>query len=580
MLVSIIFVDFLIIDVGALYLALNIIAIISFMNKLIKISIFIIIVFSLNKVVAQGKHVPEKPKLIVSIVVEQMRYELLQRYWSKFSENGFKKLVNGGVLCKNAYYNYLITESAPGYATVVTGTTPSNHGIVSDYWYQRLKGSKQFCVDDENLTNTLPHFDNHKYSPHLIIGSTLGDELRISNYKQSKVIGVSLKSYAAVLSSGHLANEAYWFDDKTAYWTSSAFYVDSLKDWVNEFNEKKIIDIYLLNEWNTILPLNNYKESLADNNSYEEGFKNGQNTFPYDLKTLSGIYGKEIIKYTPYGNTYTKDFAIAAIVNEKLGKDNFPDMINIGFSTTSYVNELFGIRSVELEDIYLRLDKDISHLLNFLDDFVGKENVLIVLTSDRGASDNQKFYKEIGMPTGKFNSDKSISVLESYLKAIYGRANWIKAYHNRQIYLNQLLIETSKISLAEIQLKAAQFINQFKGISDATTATILQTTSFSEGIHEKFQNSYNLQRSGDVLISLKPGWIEVNNHKESIAYFKQSSPYRYDRHVPVIWYGWKISSKEILKPVHISDIAPTISELLNIAYPTGATGTPIEGLVN
>jgi len=550
------------------------------MNRLIKFLILISLIFNLNSAVAQRKFAPKQPKLIVNIVVEQMRYDLLQRYWSKFSKGGFQKLINEGTLCKNAYYNYLITESAPGYATIVAGTTPSNHGIVSDYWYQRLKGEKLFCVDDNSLTNTLPHFDNHNYSPHLLIGSTLGDELRMSNYKQSKVIGVSLKSYAAVLSSGHLANEAYWFDDKTAYWTSSAFYVDSLYDWVNEFNEKKIIDLYLSQEWNTLLPLNKYKESLADNNSYEDGFKNGNKTFPYNLQELSDLYGKKIIKYTPYGNTYTKDFAIAAIVNEKLGKGDYPDMINIGFSTTAFVNELFGIRSVELEDIYLRLDKDIAHLLNFLDDFIGKEKVLIVLTSDRGASDNQKFYEEIGMPTGKFNSDKSISVLESYLKAVYGRANWVKAYYNRQIYLNQLLIEASKIPIDEVQLKAAQFLNQFKGIANATTASILQTTNFTDGVHKKFQNSYNLERSGDVIINLEPGWIEVNNHKENVAYFKQSSPYRYDIHVPLIWYGWKINSKEIIKPVHISDIAPTISNLLNISYPTGATGEPIDGLVD
>ncbi len=550
------------------------------MNKVLRILIVISAVFNIMALSAQRKIAPEQPKLIVNIVVEQMRYDILQRYWSKFSENGFKKLMNEGTLCKNAYYNYLLTESAPGYATISTGTTPSNHGIVSDYWYNRLKNEKQFCVEDKGLAETLPHFDNHKYSPHLLIGSTLGDELRMSNYKQSKVIGVSLKSSAAVLSSGHLANEAYWFDDKTAYWTSSAYYVDSLCDWVNEFNEKKIIDLYLTREWNTLLPMNKYRESLADNNSYEEGFQNGKKTFPYNLATLSEAYGKKIIKYTPYGNTYTKDFAIAAIVNEKLGKDDYPDMINIGFSTTSYVNELFGIRSVELQDVYLRLDKDIAHLLSFLDDFIGKEKVLIVITSDRGAADNQKYYEEIGMPTGRFNSDKSISVLESYLKALYGRANWIKAYNDRQIYLNQLLIESSKMPLDEVQLKAAQFINQFKGIANATTATILQTTSFTEGILQKVQNSYNLERSGDIIINLEPGWIEVNNQKEQIAYFKQSSPYRYDIHVPIIWYGWKIGSKEILTPVHISDIAPTISNLLNISYPTGATGTPIQGLTD
>ena len=549
------------------------------MKCILKISILIVIISNLNNIKAQHKLAPEKPKLVVSIVIEQMRYDLLQRYWPKFSNEGFKKLVNEGTLCKNAFYDYLITESAPGYATIATGTTPSNHGIVSDYWYDRLKNEKRYCVEDKKLANSLPHFDNHKYSPHLLIGSTLGDEIRMSNYKQSKVISVSLKDYAAVLSSGHLANQAYWFDDKTAYWTSSVFYTDSLSDWVNEFNEKKITDIYLSRQWNTLLPIKEYKESLADNNSYEEGFLNNQQTFPYNLTALAQIYGKKIIKYTPYGNTYTKDFSIAAIVNENLGKDDYTDLLTVGFSTTSYVNELFGIRSVELEDIYLQLDKDISHFLHFLDDFVGRENILVVLTSDRGASDNQKYYEEIGMPTGKFNSDKSISVLESYLKAIYGRANWVKGYYDRQVYFNQLLIDASKIPLDEIQLKAAQFLVQFKGVANATTASILQSTNFTDGVLHKFKNSYNLERSGDILISLEPGWIEENNRKENIAYFKQSSPYRYDAHVPIIWYGWKINHKEILKPVNISDIAPSISNLLNIAYPSGATGKPIEGLV-
>lgn len=549
------------------------------MNSIFRATIIFFNILIASNIQAQQKLIPEKPKLVVNIVIEQMRYDLLQRYWPKFTTEGFKKLVNEGTLCKNAFYDYLITESAPGYATIATGTTPSNHGIVSDYWYDRLKNKKQYCVEDKTLATTLPHFDNHKYSPHLLIGSSLGDEMRMSNYKQSKVISISLKNYAAVLTSGHLANQAYWFDDKTAFWTSSAFYVDSLNDWVNDFNEKKIIDIYLSRQWNTLLPIEQYEESLSDNNSYEEGFLNNQQTFPYDLAALSQVYGKKIIKYTPYGNTYTKDFSIAAIVNEKLGKDDYTDLLTIGFSTTSYINELFGIRSVELEDIYLRLDKDIAHFLHFLDDFVGRENVLVVLTSDRGAADNQKYYEEIGMPTGKFNSDKAISVLESYLKAIYGRANWVKGYYDRQIYLNQLLIESSKIPLDEIQLKAAQFLVQFKGVANATTASILQGTNFNDGMLRKFKKSYNIERSGDILISLEPGWIEENNRKENIAYFKQSSPYRYDTHVPLIWFGWKINHKEILRPVNISDIAPSISNLLNIAYPSGATGKPIEGLI-
>jgi len=356
------------------------------------------------------------------------------------------------------------------------------------------------------------------------------------------------------------------------------FYTDSLKDWVNDFNHKQIIDIYLSRQWKPLLPINQYTESLADKNAYEYGFGDKKNTFPHDLKALSRKYGKAIIKYTPYGNTYTKDFAIAAIVNEQLGKDEFTDVINIGFSTPAYVNELFGVRSIELEDIYLRLDHDLAHLIHFLEDFVGTENFLIVLTSDRGAADNQNYYKELGMPVGNFNSDRSISVLESYLKAIYGRKNWVKAYYNRQVYLNRFLIDASKISLEEVQLKTAQFLTQFTGVANATTSIALQTSDFTDGNLKKFQNSYNPKRSGDILISLLPGWLEVGN-RGMRAYYKQSSPYRYDAHVPLIWYGWKIPQKKIVRPVHISDVAVTISRLLGIAYPSGATGEAIKELV-
>ncbi len=539
--------------------------------------LFLLLFFGLN-LPAQTLVEHKKPKLIVNIVVEQMRYELLQRYMNKFTEEGFKKLIKGGSFCENAEYDYLITESAPGYATLATGTTPSGHGIVSNVWYNRLKEKKIYCVEDNALHSSLPHFNNHKYSPHYLFGSTYSDELKIASFKQSKVIGVALKDYAGILMSGHLADEVYWFDDETAYWTSSAFYTDSLKEWVKRFNEKQIIDVYLSRKWKTLLPINLYKESLADRNAYEYGFGDGKTVFPHDLKELSKEYGKAIIKYTPYGNTYTKDFAIAAIVNERLGKDKYTDVLNIGFSTPAYINELFGVRSIELEDVYLRLDADLAHLIHFLEDFVGKGDFLIVLTSDRGCADNQNYYKELGMPVGEFNSDRSISVLESYLKAVYGRKNWVKAYYNRQVYLNRLRIDISKISLSEIQQKTADFLTEFTGVANASTASVLQTTNFSSGALRKFQNTYHPKRSGDVLISLLPGWLETGNGYDA-TYYKQSSPYRYDAHVPLIWYGWNIPAQKIVRRVHMSDVAVSLSRILGIAYPSGATGVAIEELI-
>lgn len=527
----------------------------------------------------QPKNLPEKPKLVIQIVVEQMRYDILQRYWNRFSEKGFKKLVNEGALCKDATYDYMVTESAPGYATITTGANPSEHGIVSNDWYVRLRNKTQFCVNDPKLEDKSLTFNENKYSPKQIIGSTLGDELRAFNYKRSKVISISIKNYAAVLSGGYLANAAYWMDEKTADWVSSSYYMDSLPRWVRDFNKKKLVPLYLSRNWATLNPINSYQQSLADNNSYETGFSNHQRTFPYNLKALSLTEGEKVIKYTPYGNSYTASLAVAAIIFEELGKDNYPDLLTLSFATTGYVTDLFGNRSVELEDVYLRLDKEIAHLLNVIDDRIGKDNAIIVLTSDRGISDPPDFSKEIGKPTGEFDSQKAVFLLNSYLKAVYGRSGWVKHYSDKQIYLNQLLVDAAKLSLAEVQLKAAQFISEFQGVAQATTGSLLQTNNYTKGTMRKFQNSYSLVRSGDILLNLKPGWVEKKKYFSENS-VKHSSPYRYDSHVPLIFYGWKIKHTEIQKPVYMNDIAVTLSDFLKITYPSSATGKLIEGLVD
>jgi len=540
-----------------------------------KVFLFFYTILSIHAY-SQQKISPKHPKLIIQVVVEQMRYDLIHRYWEKFSDKGFKKLIDQGAFCSNAFYDYMVTESAPGFATIATGANPSEHGIVSNNWYVRLSEKEQFCISDGKNTNS--NLSDNNFSPKQIIGTTYSDELRMSNYKQSKAIGISLKNYAAILSSGTLANAAYWFDDKNGNWTSSPYYMDSVPLWVKQFNQKEFVQQYLKREWNTIAPVHTYKESLSDNNSYETGFSNKQKTFPYDLSKLSNLDGPQIIKYTPFGNTYTLDFSIAAIMNENLGKDQYPDFISISFSTPGYVNERFGLHSVELEDIYLRLDNDIAHLLEFIDDYLGRENVLVVLTSDRGASENPAFSKEIGIPVGKFNPDLAISLTESYLKATYGQSGWIKHYSNGQIYLNQYFLDISKVPVADVQIKIAQFISQFKGVASTTTGSILQSADSTSGILQKFRNSYNQIRSGDVFICLLPGWIEDRNSMGH-DFVNQSSPYRYDSHVPLIFYGWKIAKTEISDPIPMNNLAPTIVKFLDISYPTGANGKAIGGIL-
>ena len=544
-----------------------------------RISFFFVFVFLSQISYSQGnKRIPsEKPRLIVGIIIDQMRYDYLFRYWDKFESRGFKRLINEGTFCKNANYNYLFTQSGPGHATIFSGTTPSHHGIISDHWYLRLKEKTVGCTEDEKENTVGGSYEAGRMSPRNLLSTTLGDEMRLSNNFNSKVYGIAMEGNASILSSGHTANTAYWFDGESGNWVTSSFYRDSLPGWVKEFNNKKFPDIYLEREWTTLMPIELYTESLPDYNYYEIGFGN-QITFPYNLYEISKVKKKkksyEILKSTPFGNTFTKDFVIATIVNENLGQDEYTDLLTVSFSATNYIGQLFGPTSVEVEDTYLRLDRDIAHFLDFINENIGKENVLIFLTANHGVAHIPKYLIDLKIPAGYFNQNSSVSLLKSYLNIIYGSGDWIQFYYAQQLYLNHNLIEDSKLSLEEMQTRVAHFFLQYKGVANTVTAHTLQTTNFTNGILEMVQNSYNQKRSGDIIINFDPGWVEKS--KNSTAH---NSAYTYDTHVPLIWYGWKINRRTISKPIGIIDIAPTISTFLNISFPNACSGKPILELV-
>lgn len=520
---------------------------------------------------------PEKPKLIIGIVIDQMRYDYIYRYWDKFEEGGFRRLIDEGTYCKNANLNYLFTQSAPGYATIATGTNPAGHGIVSSHWYLRLKDEMMYCAFDPDVIPAGGSYEAGQNSPKNLLPSTLGDELRLSNNFKSKVFGIGLEDYTAIFSAGHTANAAFWYDDKTGTWMTSTFYLDSLPDWLEHFNEKQLPDLYLDRVWNTLLPVEEYTESLQDTSNYELGF-NGQTYFPYDLSKISRIDRKRkdysILRFTPFGNTFAKDLALATIIEEQLGVDEYPDLLTLAFSATESIGLRFGPNSVEMEDAFIRLDRDIAHLLQFIDENIGKKNVLIYLTSNHGVSIVPKYLKDKKIPAGYFNHNQAISLLRSYLNLIYDKGHWVKSYKQQQIFLNQTLIEDSRISLEEIQTRIAQFMIQFTGVANAMTASTLQTNNFTHGIFQKIQNGFNQKRSGDIILNLEPGWIEkdgnITNH---------NSAYTYDTHVPLIWFGWRINRSSISRPVDLIDIAPTITHLLNILAPNACSGKPILELI-
>lgn len=502
------------------------------------------------------------PKLIVGIVVEGMRYDYLYRWQKNFEANGFKQLIKKGAVCENATYNYLLTQTSPGMATIVSGCEPSLHGIIADKWYKRINNKIVEATYDPKIHDLNNPKSGFSYSPHSLQTSTFSDELKLFNHNQTKAASVSFEPETAVIGGGHKANFAYWFDEKTGNFTSSSYYSEALPEWVNEFNSKKLPALYLKNEWFPLLSAEQYESDKPEN---DEKIKPFANNFK---KTTSKAYAR--LKASPYSISLTKDFAIAEILHDSLGKSAVCDYINICFTATSEVSKQYGSNSKELEDIYLRLDREIAHLLQFLDSYLGKEQVLIFLSSTNGSAYSPKALEKQKIPSGEFDGTRATMLLQTYLNVIYGKGKWLRAYLNKQIYLNRNLIEDSLLNLNEIQERSARFLTQFTGVANAVTANTLEKTFFQKGIFSYIQNSFNQNRSGDILINLNPGWIEKSKEKT-----QANSAYNYDTHVPLIWYGWKIKESKISRKINLTDIAPTISYLLKIPVANGSTGKAI-----
>ncbi|MDR1672374.1 MAG: alkaline phosphatase family protein [Bacteroidales bacterium] len=519
----------------------------------------------------------EQPRLVIGIVVEQMRSDYIRRFWDKFGEGGFKRLINEGAYCSNAFCNYFFTQTAPGYATIYSGAPPSRHGIVADEWFDRVLRRTQTAVSDETAKTVGGSFDAGHFSPHQLICTTIGDEIKLASVKRSKVFGVSHDAVSAVLSAGHTADGAFWLDTETGNWVTSSFYMDNLPNWLTAENRKKLPDIYLAKTWTSSFPAEQYTRCLTDANPYEKGIE-GRIVFPYVLpdltknKSISTRYG--LLCQTPFGNSLTKDMATAVIVNENLGKDEFTDLLAISFVATERIGNAFGPMSIELEDAFIKLDQDLEHFLNFVDDFLGKENTLIFLTANHGAAQTTGYLSDSKTPAGIFNANSALSLLRSYLNALYGSGEWIKFYFRQQLYLNTELIENSKLKPEDFQQTVALFLSQFTGISHTITARTLQENQFTEGFRGNLQNGFFPRRSGDVFINLYPGWIEKTPNVTA-----HNSPYIYDTQVPLIWYGWKIKRDKITAPVDIAEIASTIAALMNIMPPDASQGKIITELV-
>ena len=531
--------------------------------------LFFLTLLSLGTAFAQNK--PEKPKLIVGIIVDQMRQEYLYRFADRYKEGGFKRLMNDGFMMKNGHYNYIPTYTGPGHASVYTGTTPATHGIIGNSWYVRSLNGSLYCAGDSTVTNVGGTVSSGQISPRNLLTTTITDELKYATNKRSKVVGVAIKDRGASLPAGHLG-DAYWFDSANGEFMTSTYYTDSLPQWVQDFNMKKVAETYLNQTWNTLYPIETYVQSIEDDNEFEAPFAGKDTpTFPYDLKTLrEGNGDLGLIASTPFGNSMTLDFAIAAIEGENLGNRGETDFLALSFSSPDYIGHRFGPKSKEIEDNYLRLDLEFERLLNYLDEKIGEGEYLIFLSADHAVADVATHMLSENIPAGNLNTSYINAQLKGYTQLTYGEGNWILNMSNEQVFLNHELIREKDLDLDDVQEDLANFLLRFRGIKEVYTAHAMKNTEFTEGRAAKLQMGFNHKASGDLLLILEPGWLTGGARGTS-----HGTGYTYDTNVPIVFYGWNVPAGQSSRYATITDIAPTLSMMLNIKFPNGATGQPI-----
>lgn len=514
-----------------------------------------------------------QPKLIIGITVDQMRYDYIQKYWNDFGDGGFKRLVNDGFFARNLHYNYMPTYTGPGHASIFTGTTPAYHGIIQNDWYEPATGKTIYCSSDSNATGVGSTSSGCKMSPHYLQSSTLGDEMKLLSNNRSKVIGIAMKDRGAILPAGRTADAAYWFiGANEGVWATSNWYGTSLPNWVTTYNAAGEAATCMTQSWTLLQDEANYDESLADNNAYEMPFKGTTRpVFPYDMKALAAANGNyDILKATPFGNTLTASFARAAIEGEQLGQDAFCDLLCLSFSSTDYVGHQFGIHSREVQDCYLRLDRELAQLLDYLDTKIGKDQYLIFLSADHGGAPTPSYTTTEQAVGGYWKSDLIELAIENKMIEWYGAGDWVVNESNCNVFFNTALLAQKNMSAKDVQLRVAEWLVTQPNIATAFTKYNLMTGMLRHPMADAVQLGFDPERSGDIIYILEPGYIEYGMQGTT-----HGSPYRYDTHVPALFYGWGVRKGSSHAPYAITDIAATISAICKFNYPNACIGQPI-----
>ncbi len=528
-----------------------------------------------SSITKQNDASPKRLKLVIGIMVDQMRWDFLYRYFNRYSPNGgFKRLLNQGFSCENTFIPYTPTVTACGHTTVYTGSVPAIHGITGNAWWDYEKNRTVYCSEDKTVKTVGVNSTAGEMSPKNNFSTTICDELRLATNFRSKVIGIAIKDRGGILPAGHSANAAYWYDGVSGNWITSTYYMNDLPQWVKNFNNKKVADGFYEKGWNTLYPINSYTQSSKDENEYEaKAFGADQKGFPYDLKRYVGkSYG--IISATPFGNTMTLMLAKDAISNEQLGKDSITDFLALSFSSPDYVGHSFGPNSIEVEDTYLRLDKELGELFDYLDKTVGKGQYLTFLTADHGVAHVPSFLKQNKLPGGVVDDNMMMGDLNIYLKEKYGKAGLIVSTYNYQVSLNHALIDTAKLDRKGIIEDIIRYVKNIEGVDRVFAIDQLMNQPMNAHVKNMLANGWHPKRSGDIQVIFAPGWIDGSNVGTTHGLWNP-----YDSHIPLVWYGWGIKPGKSNQQVYMTDIAATLAALLKIQMPSGCIGKPILSIV-
>ena len=541
------------------------------MPRIYSVALFLFIFISTT---AQQNPALQRPRLVVGIVVDQMRWDYLYRYYDRYAGNGgFKRLLNQGFSCENTLIPYAPTVTAPGHTSIYTGSVPAIHGIAGNFWWDNAQQRDVYCTEDKTVKTVGSETNLGLQSPRNLLVTTICDELRLATNFQSKVIGVAIKDRGGILPAGHSANAAYWYDSQVGNWITSTYYMNELPQWVKDLNAKKLVDKYYEQGWHTLYPVNTYTQSTGDEKIYEsKGLGTG---FPYDLKKFIGKNYSAVLS-TPHGNTMTVEMAKAAIEGEKLGADAITDFLALSFSSTDYIGHGYGPNSIEQEDDFLRLDNELTDLLDYLDSKIGKGQYTIFLSADHGVANVIGFMKENKIPAGGLVEATALKELNQQLKDKFGHSDLAMGISNYQLVLNNNLINAErKLKREEIVAAIISFFSKQEAVLMAFDIQQLGTTPLQSKIREMIENGYFAPRGGDVQIILKPNYMETYGPTGTTHGLWNP----YDAHIPLLWYGWGIKSGKTNRETYMTDIAPTLAALLHIQMPGGSIGKVISEVI-